>query len=61
MDDVVKLDNIVGVKMELLVGDVKEGDKVKPVDGTTEELPKVVERVDEPKLLSERGVDLDSD
>jgi len=58
--DVVKLDNISGVEMELPVEDVKEGDEVEPVDGTTEELPKLMGRVDEPKLLGERGVDVDS-
>jgi len=47
--------------MELPVEVVKEGDVVEPVDDTTEELPKLVGRVDEPKLLGERGVDVDSD
>ena len=61
MDDVVKLDNVVGAAMELPVEDVKEGDEVEPVDGTTEELPTLVGRVDEPKLLGERGVDVDND
>ena len=34
---------------------------MEPVDGTAEELPTLVGRVDEPKLLGERGVDVDSD
>ena len=59
--DVVKLDNIVGAEMELPVEDVKEGDEVGPVDGTTEELPEPMERVDGAKLLGERGFDVDSD
>ena len=61
MDDVVKLDNVVGAAMELPVEDVKEGDEVEPVDSTTEELPTLVGRVDGAKLLGERGVDVDSD
>jgi len=61
VDDVVKLDNIVGAKTGLPVEDVKEGDEVEPVDGTTVELPKLMGRVDEPKLLGRRGVDVDSD
>ncbi|KAI4705090.1 hypothetical protein J4E89_009384 [Alternaria sp. Ai002NY15] len=61
VDDVVKLDNVVGAAMELPVEDVKEGDEVEPVDGTTEELPTLAGRVDEPKLLGKRGVDVDSD
>ena len=61
MDDVVRLDNVVGVEIELPVEDVKEGDKVKPVDDTTEELPKLMGRVDGAKLLDEREVDVDSD
>ena len=61
MDDVVKLDNIVGAETELPVEDVKEGDKVEPVDDTTEELPKLVGKVDGAKLLDEREVDVDSD
>jgi len=61
VDDVVKLDNIVGAEMELPVEDVREDDEVEPVDDTTEELPKLVERVDEPKLLGESGEDVDSD
>jgi len=61
VDDVVKLDNIVGAETELPVEDVKEGDKVEPVDDTTEELPKLVGKVDGAKLLDEREVDVDSD
>ena len=61
MDDVVKLDNVIGAAMELPVGDVKEGDEVEPVDGTTEELSTLVGRVDGAKLLGERGVGVDSD
>ena len=57
----VKLDNIVGVETGLPVEDVKEGDEVKAVDDTTEELPTLVGRVDGVKLLGERGVDVDSD
>ncbi|KAI4633701.1 uncharacterized protein J4E87_000865 [Alternaria ethzedia] len=61
VDDVVKLDNVVGAAMELPVEGVKEGDEVEPVDGTTEELPALMGRVDGAKLLSERDVDVDSD
>ena len=34
---------------------------MEPVDGTTEELPKLAGRVDGAKLLGEKGVDIDSD
>jgi len=61
VDDVGKLDNVVGAEIEIPVEDVKEGDEVGPVDGTTEELPEPMERVDGAKLLGERGFDVDSD
>jgi len=61
LDDVVKLDNVVGVKLELPVEDVRKGDEVEPVDGTTEELPTLVGRVAGGKLIGEKEVDVDSD
>ncbi|KAI4680737.1 uncharacterized protein J4E84_007877 [Alternaria hordeiaustralica] len=60
-DDGAEGDNVPGIDMELPADDVRKGDEVEPVDGTTEELPTLVGRVDEPKLLDEREVGVDSD
>lgn len=61
MGDVVELDSISGVELELALVDTRDGNVMRPVDGTTEELPELVGRVDGAKLLGERKADVDSD
>jgi len=60
-DDGAEVGNIPDVEIELPIEDIKEGDEVELVDDTTEELLKLMGRVDEPELLGDRGEDVDSD